>query len=337
MRAIQLSTTLGLIACAATVAQAEELQRFSQVEPQMGVEFEVVVYAADQAAAEKAIAAAFDRIAALNKIMSDYDTDSELSRLSAAAPTPQPVQISDELMEVLTFAQQVREDSGGAFDVTVGPLTKLWRQARRSKRFPKEEQVAAARAAVGGENLHLNTAKKTAALAKPGMKLDLGGIAKGYAADEALAVIRRLGITRALVRGSGDIVAGDAPPGQTGWKVGIAPLNPDDPPQQFLWIANQAVSTSGDSRQHLIAAGKRYSHILDPQTGYGVTRRGSVTVIAPRGIAADSLASAVSVLGPERGLKLIEATKDAAALVVTEENGELKTYESSRFAKWKSP
>jgi thiamine biosynthesis lipoprotein len=137
-----------------------------------------------------------------------------------------------------------------------------------------------------------------------------GGIAKGYAAEEALAKIRELGISRALVRASGDIAAGDPPPGEKGWKIGLAPLDPDQPPERFIWLKSGAVSTSGDSRQHLIVDGKRYSHIIDPHTGYGIAGRSSVSVIAPRGIDADSIASAVSILGPEKGLKLVETPRD---------------------------
>ena len=168
------------------------------------------------------------------------------------------------------------------------------------------------------------------------MRLDAGGIAKGYAAEEALAKIRELGITRALVRASGDIAAGEAPPGEVGWKIGLAPLDPDQPPERFILLKNAAVSTSGDSRQHLVVEGKRYSHIIDPHTGYGIQGRSSVSVIAPRGIDADSIASAVSILGPEKGLRLVEDTPGAAALMIVEESGSPKSYTSSRFAEFEA-
>ena len=235
------------------------LQKFSETQRQMGVEFEIVLYAADEATAKPAFAAAFKRIEALNQILSDYEPTSELSRLSEASPTAQPVRVSSDLWTVLDRAQYWSRQSDGAFDITIGPLTKLWRRARRNKELPTPEQIATAKAAVGYLHLILDPQQQTAQLKLPAMRLDAGGIAKGFAADEALAALRKLGITRALVRASGDIAAGDAPPGETGWRIGLAPLDPDDPPQHFIRLANAAISTSGDSRQHLEIAGDRKS------------------------------------------------------------------------------
>jgi FAD:protein FMN transferase len=322
-----------LLAAAASVAQTETsaLERFSERQLHMGVEFEVVLYARDRAAADKALAAAFERISALDRIMSDYDAASELSRLSATAPTKEPVVLSADLWAVLAFAQDVSKQSAGAFDVTAGPLTKLWRRARRQKELPTDEQIARALAAVGYKQLQLDGQLHTAKLLKPDMRLDLGGIAKGYAADEALASMGKVGIERALVRASGDIAVSQPPPGEKGWKVGIAPLDPDQTPSRFVLLANQAISTSGDARQYLVVDGKRYSHIIDPRNGWGIEGRRSVSVIARRGIEADALATAVSVLDPEAGMRLIEATPDASALVVVEENGREETHRSRRF------
>lgn len=309
----------------------------------MGVDFEVVLYAPDEKRAAQAIDAAMVRIAALDKALSDYDLESELSKLSVtsavagsqAAKVEFPaVKLSDDLWTVLAFSQQLSEQSGGAFDVTVGPLTKLWRRARRQQALPEPELFDPAKAAVGYQSLRLDEKAKTAQLRKPNMRLDLGGIAKGYAADEALAAVKRHGISRALVRASGDIAAGDPPPGEAGWLVGIAPLDPDEPPSRFVRLANRAVSTSGDSRQHLEIGGKRYSHIVDPRTGFGVLGRSSVTVIAPRGIAADSLATAVSILGPDKGLALIAKYDEAALLMVAEDaEGTTREVASPNFVK----
>jgi len=252
--------------------------------------------------------------------------------LSAGSPSAEPVKVSDDLWAVLSVSQKLSENSEGKFDITVGPLTKLWRRARRQKELPTKEQIATALESVGYKHLVLDEKNHTAKLLKPNMRLDAGGIAKGYAAEEALAKIKELGITQALVRASGDIAAGDTPPGEKGWKIGLAPLDPDQPPERFIWLKNAAVSTSGDSRQHLIVDGKRYSHIIDPHTGYGISGRSSVSVIAPRGIDADSIASAVSILGPEKGLKLVEDILGAAAFMIVDESGSQKAYTSSRFA-----
>lgn len=326
-----------LIACFFLVPSAEETsERFSQRAVHMGVEFEVVLYAPNEAAATKAITAAFARVAQLDKVLSDYDPQSELSRLSAGSPSAEPVKVSEDLWEILLASQKLSTRSEGKFDLTIGPLTKLWRRARRQKELPTKEQIIKALESVGYKNIELDEKSHTARLIRPNMRLDAGGIAKGFAAEEALAKIRELGITQALVRASGDIAAGDPPPGEQGWKIGLAPLDPDQTPTRFIWLKNGAVSTSGDSRQHLIVDGKRYSHIIDPQTGYGIEGRSSVSVIAPRGIDADSIASAVSILGPEKGLKLVEDTPGAAMFIIAEQDGKQQTVASQRFAELES-
>jgi thiamine biosynthesis lipoprotein len=322
-----------LLACCALACSAEEkVERFSQRAVHMGVEFEIVLYAPDESVAKKAITAAFARVAELDKRLSDYDAESELSRLSAGSPSVEPVKVSDDLWKVLLASQKLSARSEGKFDITIGPLTKLWRRARRQKELPTQEQIEKALESVGYKHLELDEKLHTAKLLKPNMRLDAGGIAKGFAAEEALAKIRELGIKQALVRASGDIAAGDPPPGEKGWKIGLAPLNPDKTPERFILLKNGAVSTSGDARQHLIVDGKRYSHIIDPQTGYGIAGRSSVSVIAPLGIDADSIASAVSILGPAKGMKLVEETSEAAALMIVENDGVEQVHASKRFA-----
>ncbi|WP_425615432.1 FAD:protein FMN transferase [Anatilimnocola sp. NA78] len=299
----------------------------------MGVEFEVVVYAKNEAVAEAAIAAAFARIADLDKALSDYSLESELSKLSAASPTSQPVPLSSELFTALQASQALAAASDGAFDVTIGPLTKLWRRARRQKEVPSEALLKEAFASVGYKNLVLDEKQRTASLKVAKMRLDLGGIAKGYAADEGLKVITAMGIQSALVRASGDIAVADPPPGETGWKIGLAPLNPTDEPATFVSLKQQAISTSGEARQHLVVNGRRYSHLIDPRTGQPITGRSSITVIAPRGIDADSLASAVAVLGPEKGIKLIESRPATSAYIITADDAgqNVKIWKSKQF------
>jgi thiamine biosynthesis lipoprotein len=179
--------------------------------------------------------------------------------------------------------------------------------------------------------LRLDEKNKTAELLRPGMRLDLGGIGQGFAVDEALETLRELGIRRALVNGSGDIGAADPPPGETGWKVGIAPLEPGGKPSRVLLLANRAVSTSGDAFQFVEVDGVRYSHLVDPKTGIGLTDRSSVSIVAPDCTTADALASAVSVLGPKKGLALVERTAGAAALIVRAPQGQIETHVSKRF------
>jgi len=310
------------------------LKRFEFTEPHMGTLFRIVLYAPGESAAKKAAKEAFARIAELDGIMSDYRPASELMQLCKKAGGD-PVKVSADLFAVLTRAQEISRKSDGAFDVTVGPIVRLWRKARRTRQLPSAEDIKKALALVGYEQIRLDAQKRTVQLLVMGMLLDLGGIAKGYAADAALEVLRRRGIRQALIAAGGDIRVGDAPPGKKGWKIGIAPLkNPDDPPEQFIWLTDAAVSTSGDSRQYVEIAGKRYSHIVDPKTGMGLVGRRSATVIA-RPIA-DGLATTCCVLGPEKFLKFIERMPGTAALYTYEQDEKILSKASKGFAKYRA-
>jgi thiamine biosynthesis lipoprotein len=278
----------------------------------MGTTFRVIVYGDDPARSEAAIQAAFDRVAHLERVMSDYDPESELSRLCTRAGQG-PTRISDDLFDVLTESQELAKATDGAFDITVGPIVRLWRRARRTHEIPEPAARERALALVGYQHLILNRHGKAADLRKPGMKLDLGGIGKGWAADEALDTLRTKGFSRALVAAAGDVVVGDAPPGQLGWTVAVAsPAASDPAPSDILLLQNQAVSTSGDLEQFVEIAGTRYAHIVNPRTGLGVVDRASVSVVAQMGREADAMATAVYVMGPERGLPLAESRGDAA-------------------------
>ena len=314
-------------------ADAGELQRFAFEQGQMGVSFKIALYARDEATANKAATAAYARIKQLNGIMSDYDPDSELMRLCRLSGPGKPITVSHELLFVLCRALALSQKTDGAFDVTVGPFVKLWRRARRQKRLPSRQRLKDAKSVVGHRFVHLDEKARRVELLKSGMKLDFGGVAKGYAADEAFAVLKQLGITRALIDASGDIVVGDPPPGKAGWRIGIARLTqPDAPPSRFIRLKNGAVATSGDAFQFVEIEGTRYSHIIDPKTGLGLTTRSSVTVIAPDGITADSLASAISVLGLEGVLTLIEEHGKAAAFIVRFKHDKAESFASKRFA-----
>ena len=198
--------------------------------------------------------------------------------------------------------------------------------------MPAPERLSEERKAVGYRNLQLDPKTRAARLLVPGMRLDLGGIAKGYAVDEALKVLRARGIDRALVGGDGDIVVGEPPPGKPGWRIGMATLDvPNAPTNRYVLLKQAAISTSGDLSQRLEIGGVRYSHIVNPHTGLGVTDHSLVTVIARDSTTADSLATAVSVLGPEKGMKLIKETTGAAARIVRSPGEKIETYESRRF------
>ena len=275
----------------------------------MGVQARIVLYAPDSTMARSAAAAAFDRIAHLDGVMSDYRSDSELMQLCARAGQG-PIRVSEDLFIVLDAAIDLARLSDGAFDVTVGPLVRLWRKARRAGSLPSSRDLQDAQARVGWELVTLDDRERTVALALPGMQLDLGGIAKGYAADEAVAAAREFGVGRILVEFGGDIVVGDPPPGSEGWEITVGDVgdvgDADGLGGATIVLSNSAVSSSADTEQFVEIDGKRYSHVVDPRTGLGLTDRLAVTVVTSRGITSDALATTLSILGPEPGLELIE-------------------------------
>lgn len=266
----------------------------------MGIDARLVVYAPNRQIAEKACAAAFKRIAELDTCMSDYRRDSELNRLCRRAGGG-PVPVSKDLFRVLERARLVSEQTGGAFDVTIGPLVRLWRQARKWRVLPLPDEVAAAKRLVGYRMMRLDARRRTVSLERPGMQLDLGGIAKGFAGDEAQRVLRANGIRRALVEMGGDIVVSGPPPGTKGWTIRVPNASGD------LTFANCAVSTSGDTEQFVELGGKRYSHVVDPRTGWAVTNRVQATVVAKDGFTSDPLSKIFALMKPGDARRVLRA------------------------------
>jgi thiamine biosynthesis lipoprotein len=270
----------------------------------MGTLFRITLYAPDVEVARTAFDAAFARVRELDEILSDYKPDSELMRLSTM-----PTQVSKDLFQVLQASQKLAEQTNGAFDITVGPVIRLWRDARRNKVLPTADAIAAARQGTGYNKLILDATNRTVSFIEPGMQLDVGGIAKGYAADEALRVLRDRGLRQALIAASGDITIGSQP-------MTVA-VEPAVGVRRRLLLSNVAVSTSGDAEQFLEINGKRYSHIIDPRTGQGLTSQIGVTIIAPTGTLSDGLATAVCVIGVTRGLKLLQRYPGVSALIAS--------------------
>ena len=319
------------VGISATATEAAGLERFQFTQTAMAVPVKLVLYAEDASTANRAAQAVFQRFHHLNEILSDYDRNSELRRLCATSGEGRSMPISQDLWTVLHAAQHWAKRSAGAFDVTVGPVVRQWRRARRRETLPPPDKLAESRNRVGYHLLRLDPERRSAQLLRPRMRLDLGGIAKGYALDEAMEVLRRHGITRALIDAGGDLVLGCPPPKRPGWLIGIAPLEADAAPSHYLWLSRRAIATSGDAWQFVEIDGRRYSHLVDPRTGVGLTDHSSVTVIAPTGMTADALASTVSVLGPQKGLALIDATPETAAFIVRHSDGSPRTYQSSRW------
>jgi thiamine biosynthesis lipoprotein len=273
--------------------------QFTQVH--MGLPVRLVLYAPDRTFAEDTARAAFSRIAELDQVMSDYRPDSELRKLERHAG--EPVRVSPDLMSVLSRAVAIAAATGGAFDPSAGPLVALWRQSRKSGRLPDRSSLMTARALVGWRRIELDPARSTVRLTRPGMRLDLGAIAKGYILQEALRAMRALEVTRALVESGGDIVAGDPPPGREGWHVEVEGADTAFA-RRAAHLTNAALASSGPSSQFVEINGVRYSHIVDPRTGLGVTSTRVARVIAEDAATADALATALTVLG-ERGAKQV--------------------------------
>ncbi|MDA0196876.1 MAG: FAD:protein FMN transferase [Bacteroidetes bacterium] len=290
-------------------AVAQELVRYTYEQPKMGTTFKIILYSEDSERAENASNEAFQRIDELNAIFSDYEEESEISQLSDLAGTGKKQRVSPDMWEILVLANEISKRSKGAFDITIGPLSKLWRRAIRQMEFPGMDKIEEARSKVNYRWLKLYKNTRAVLLKKEGMRLDAGGIAKGYAVDEAFKVLKSNGIDRALIDGGGDIYVGSPPPRRKGWNLAFLTQGSENI-DQTVQLTNQAIASSGDTYQFIEWEEKRYSHIIDPLTGLGVTDQKVINIIAPSCTLADALASAVSVMTEERSKKLIKRYPD---------------------------
>ncbi len=305
-----------------------QARKFHFTQQKMGSPFNLVLVSDDSVKAASLAMECFSLVDSLNRIFSDYDSSSELSRLNAqAGKAASPV--SSRLWKIILQSKEAHRESRHAFDITVGPLSRLWRKARKEKKFPDSIHIAQAREWVGFEHLRMNPSDSSILLEKTGMLLDLGGIAKGYTAQEVIRFLQTRGITQALLDAGGDMAMSQAPPGTHGWTIAInIPENTDQLLPRRLLLQNKAVATSGDVYQYMEHEGKRYSHIVDPRTGYGIASQRNVTVIADDGALADWLATACSILSIPEAKKL--AVKNGAELLITELRNNRIVYHATR-------
>lgn len=303
------------------------LQRYEFEEIHMGTVVRLVLFAPAWEDAAAASVEAFDRVEELEQILSDYRDESELSRVQEAA-CQRPVILSQELYAVLERSLYYSRVSGGAFDITVKPLVELWREAESEKRLPTEEELAERLQRVGYEKVLLNPRTRSLRLRACGMKLDLGGIGKGYVADELLRLLEERGLQHVMIDAGGDLVLGAPPPETAGWEVQLEDLLGSI---ETLFLSRIAVATSGDLYRYIEIGGQRYSHILDPFLGYGLTAPESVTVLAREGAAADALATALSVLEVGEGMAIIESLEGVEARVARSFDGVIQVSNSSGF------
>lgn len=324
-------TFLFIIICFAASAQ---YKKYNFQQPKMGSSFNIVIYSLDSAKAEKAATETFRMIDTLNGIYSDYLPNSELNRLCAKSGTGEWIKVSEPLFTILQKAYRAGAISFGSFDVTMSPVVRLWRTARREKRLPDKDSVAAAKKSVGYRFIKFDTIHKRIQLQKPHMQLDLGGIAKGETAQRAYVRLCTLGFPFSLLDAGGDIVAGNVPPQVAGWRVAINLPETEDLMNQQLLLRKKAVTTSGDLYQYLELNGVRYSHIINPATGWALTNSRNVTVIADNGADADWLSKACSILPVDKAMQLVKKFPSAEVQIAVLEYGRPRFYRSPGFSSY---
>ncbi len=308
-------------------AQTHKLMRFELSVPAMGSHLDLVVYAETEHQAKAVFDVGLAEIERLSPILSNYDSNSEISKLSTA-PVGGWTQLSDELAIVLAHSQRWHQLSDGKFDITVGPLTQLWRTSRPRKQLPSPTEIADAKLRCGWKSVLFDAVDSNiddvtkitrVSLLKPKMILDLSGLAVGYIVDVAFEKMIATGARHILLNAGGDIRVGDAPPDSDGWKITIAGLGKVSPPLAMLRLQNCAVTTSGDLSQYVEIDGRRYSHFIDPENGDPIERRQSVTAIAATTLDADAGATALAVLGMRRASELfVSMPLDEAILIEAE-------------------
>jgi thiamine biosynthesis lipoprotein len=248
----------------------------------MGSAYSVAVYGDDRTRMEGAVDAAFEEVRRLDQMLSNYKPESELNELNRLA-AEQPVQVTPEMFSLLSACAEYSRESEGAFDITVGPLMKIWGFYKGTGRLPHRAEIRGALERVGYRNIALDAANRTVRFARPGIELDPGGIGKGYAVDRMIEVLKQFGIHTALVSASGSSIYGlGAPPGEKGWRVQIRDPKDANKSVAEVYLKDESMSTSGNYEKFFHAEGSVYSHIMDPRTGWPAQGVLSVSAIAPR-------------------------------------------------------
>ncbi|WP_128548559.1 FAD:protein FMN transferase [Larkinella soli] len=307
--------------------RAQPLQRFSFSRGLFGTEFRLILYAPDDSLAQRVRRAVDARMDSLNVVMSDYLDGSEINRLSASAGSGEWMRVSPDLFDVLKRSVAIARASGGLFDPTVGPLSQLWRRAVRRKVFPSRSELRKAHRLV---DYRLIEFRKTGEadtglyirLKKPGMRLDVGGIGQGYAVDEGMKVVQKMGIRASLLDIGGDILVSGPPPGEPGWRI-LAGAGSDT---LTLSLHHAGITTSGATHRFLEHDGRRYSHLLDPRTGLGLLHHARTTVLAPDGTQADALTKVFSVAGIRRSRRFLKRFPGVKIWMVEERKGRQESW-----------
>lgn len=313
--------TIALLVFSTPLLQAQT-RKFSYSEMKMGSAFNLIIVSADSNKANHLARKSYELVDSLNHIFSNYDSSSELSKINASAGLL-PYKMSRAMLDLVQKSQYAYIQSKGAYDISIGPLSSLWRNARKAKLFPEASTVLATKKLVGLNQVKINKRLGTIFLPNANMQLDFGGIAKGYIAQWVINFLKANGIQQALVDAGGDIVMSGPPLNQKGWLIGVnLPETTDQLLNKKLQLSNCSVATSGDVYQFIEYKGVKYSHIINPLTGYGVTNLRNVTIVAKTGATADWLATACSIL-PIKEAKQLAISHQAALLITTLKNGKL--------------
>ena len=282
---------------AAAFLQAAELLRLEDSVDAMGTTYTVVAYAGEQQELEEAVEAAFAEARRLDRMLSNYRPESEWSRMNREAARG-PVSVSPELFRLLRACAEFNRQSEGTFDISVGPLMRVWKFYRDSGRLPAKAEISAVLGRVGFGNVVLDPKNLSVRFLKEGVELDPGGIGKGYAVDRMAEKLKQLGIRSALVSaGSSSIYGLGAPPNDSGWTVKIRHPRVHEDTVAEVELRDESLSTSGDYEKFFMAEGRMYSHIMDPRTGYPARGVASVSVIAPRTLDSEAWAKPFFILG----------------------------------------
>ncbi|MEO8678694.1 MAG: FAD:protein FMN transferase [Vicinamibacterales bacterium] len=318
----RLAACLAVAACVAVsgapgrAAQAGDTPLSSRVHRYlMGTSMTIEVYGGDPKSRADAIDEAFASMVEIDRLMSNYRDDSELAQINAHA-AERPIRVSEPMWGVLSAAQLVSQRSGGAFDISVGPLVRLWGFHDKQPHVPTDAELRQVRPLVGYENVVLDAAAHTVAFRRSGVELDLGGIAKGFAVELAGGVLRRRGFAGLIDAGGNQYLVGH-PIGKSAWQIGI-----EDPDQTgallgVLDVDGGAVSTSGGYHNFFVADGKTYGHLLDPRSLQPSTSALSVTIVSPDATLADALSKPAFILGPAAGLRFVESFPGTMAIIAS--------------------
>lgn len=307
----------------------------------MGTVGRIQLRCRNQQVGADAIATALEALRRVDRLMSTHRDDSELAAVNRHAAT-EPVTVSQETYTLLEKSLLYSRMTAGAFDITISPLLQAWKRAEKENRWPSEAELTQARRHVGYRKVFLSEQPQhQVRFSESEVQLNLDAIAKGYAVDVALAAVKQTGVTAALVDIGGEIACFGQDRPQNNWRIGIQDpfaSDTDNPlsqkPRWILQLRDRAVATSGNYRRYMTIAEKKVSHIVDPCTGVPADKLPSVTVIAPRTIDADALATAVSVMGVQKGLALIETIPDTEALIVTGSHDDIQLHRSSGFSSY---